>query len=211
MLDVNGAVYQIPGSLEIFCISYNKTLFEENGWTVPSSLSELLATVKQIRTDNPEITPISSSLMGGYPFIFAGVTSKDGFLSTTEGYQWEQNFWNGEGSFGEGFSEGLDVLAQLIDAGAFDGCEKYETVWTCEDEFIKRESAMNIQWAGAKALFSAAEKSGSTDEFGLLSFFGLNDNSFVVGHSATSFWSVNRKLGEKGNEEKLQNALEVME
>lgn len=210
MLDVNGSIYQIPGPLDTRCISYNKTMFQEYGWEVPNNFDELVELVKQIRIDAPEITPIASAGQAAYYFSIPAAISQAGFLSTSKGYEWEQAFFAGEVSAREGFEEGLAGTQRLIDAGAFDA-EKFAGQWNLETAMINREAAMNIQWAGINNLFVASENGSTEDEFGLMPFFGPNEGDKVIVFNSTGYWSINRRLGEPGNEKKLENALKVME
>ncbi len=210
MLDINGSIYQIPGPLDTRCISYNKTMFDEYGWKIPSNFAELVEVVKQIRKDAPDITPIASAGQPAYYFSIAAGIAQAGFLSTADGYTWEQAFFKGEASAREGFAEGLEGAKQLIDAKAFD-FEKCAGIWNCENLMVNREAAMNIQWSGINNLFTFSEQAGGTDEFGLLPFFGMSEGDKVIIFNSTGYWSINKKLGEKGNEKKLENALKVLE
>ncbi len=209
MVDIDGSIYQLPGPLEMRCVSYNKTLFEEYGWEMPNNFDELVELVKQIRKDAPDITPISSAGQVAYYFSIPGQMSQAGYLSTSDGYKWEQAFFKGEVSMREGFIEGLEGTKRLIEAGAFD-YEKYENEWTVDQYIVNREAAMNIQWAGVNALFTQIEESGSKDEFGLMPFYGVNESDKVIVYNSTGYWSINKKLGEKGNEKKLENAVKVL-
>ncbi len=211
VLNVDDHIYQIPAPLEVRCIIYNKTLFAENGWKIPANFNELLDVVKQIRKESPDITPIAMSLGGAaYPFLAAGTLSQCGFLSTIDGFKWEQDFMAGKASFADGFDEGLTIMEQLIDANAFD-TEPYVGKWNCNEQMIKREAAMEFHWANMLSFMQTITSDEVTDEFGFLPFYGLNDGDKLVGFSSSLTWSVNKKLADKGNEKKLENALRVME
>ncbi len=41
--EVDGTLYSLPTELETIVLYYNKTLFEANGWTVPTTMDELMA------------------------------------------------------------------------------------------------------------------------------------------------------------------------
>src|SRR5690606_24686559 len=45
---VDGELYSIPHELETLILYYNKTLFEENGWTPPTTMDELMALSEEI-------------------------------------------------------------------------------------------------------------------------------------------------------------------
>ncbi len=47
--DVDGALYLLPGTFSVFSMLYNKSLFEEKGWAVPTTNDELVALAKRIR------------------------------------------------------------------------------------------------------------------------------------------------------------------
>lgn len=211
LLNVDDKIYQIPAPLEVRCIIYNKTLFAEKGWKIPENFQELVALCKQIRAEEPGITPIATSLGGeGYPFLMVSILSQCGKLSTPEGLQWEKDFFAGEASIEEGMSEGLTMTEQLIDAGAFDP-EPYIGKWNCNEQMVKREAAMEFHWANMLSFMEAINQEGVTDEFGFLPFYGLNEGEKLVGFASSLTWSLNKKLGEEGNEKKLENALKVME
>ncbi len=210
LLNVDDAIYQISGPLELRCIVYNKTLFEENGWQVPKDFAGLLALVKQIREEAPEITPIANCLTGGYCFTTVSTLSQCNFLSTPEGYDWEQEFFKGNASVAEGLEEGLAMTEQLIDAGAFGG-EEYVGKWQSDEKLIKRECAMEFRWSGLTSLLEAIEEQQVTDEFGLLPFLGEKESDKLVSFGISGGWSINAKLADPGNEKKLENALRVME
>jgi raffinose/stachyose/melibiose transport system substrate-binding protein len=59
-----GAVYILPDSLETLVFWYNKTLFEEHGWQVPTTMAEFLALLQTIADAN--IVPIANGF-GDYP------------------------------------------------------------------------------------------------------------------------------------------------
>lgn len=46
--NVNGKLYSLPDQLETLILYYNKTLFEEHGWTPPTTIDELMALSEQI-------------------------------------------------------------------------------------------------------------------------------------------------------------------
>ncbi len=210
LLDVNGAIYQIPGPLELRCIAYNKTLFEENGWKIPQNFDEQIEVIKQIRADQPDISPMVCSMFPAYAFVLPATYAQAGFLSSPAGYDWEQEYFAGTASYGVGMDEGFTAVERLIEADAFE-VEEFVGKWNCNDAVINREAAMYIVWAGVGSFLDQIESSGCTDEYGLLPFYGQEDGESVIGYNASSLWSINRKLGEKGNEKKLENALKVME
>ncbi len=210
VMNVNGGIYQIPSNLEVRCVAYNKTLFAENGWEAPSNYDELISLIKQIRTDKPDITPIAMGALPIFNFNMISTMSQASYLITGDGQKWEESFFKGEGSIADGFADGFTMMEGLLDAGAFNfeaGTGKTQL----EDEMVNRKAAMYAVWVGTQDLLDAFDGKNTTDEIGLLPYFGLNGEDTIVGYRSTVMWSLNKNLAKKGNEKKLENALKVME
>ena len=56
---VDGKLYSIPNEQETLVLYYNKTLFEEKGWTPPKTMDELMALAETIKADG--IIPLAAS------------------------------------------------------------------------------------------------------------------------------------------------------
>ncbi len=216
----NNRVYQVPGPVSCRCVLYNKTLFEMYGWKAPTTFNELLALVKQIRTDAPDITPIAMPIPSeAYPFTLVTSLAQCGFLSTPEGAKWEEKYFKGDASVSEGFAEGFTMVEQLIDANAFDA-EKYVNLWhVISGDPCERKAAMTISLGGTQPVLPLLEKTAEkevygsycSDDFGVLPFFGLEDGQEGLSITLSTTWGLNKSLEKKGNEKKLENALKVME
>ncbi len=209
-MNVNGGIYQIPSNLEVRCTAYNKTLFKENGWAVPTNYNEMLSLVKQIRAEQPEITPIAMGALPIYTFNLVATMSQASSLITSEGQAWEQSFFAGEASIAEGFRDGLTMMEELIDAGAFNFKNSIGKTQV-EDQLVNREAAMYAIWIGTQDLLNAFDGKNTTDELGLIPYYGISGEDTIVGYRASIMWSLNKKLADKGNEKKLENALKVTE
>ncbi len=216
----NSRVYQVPGPVSCRCVLYNKTLFDMYGWKAPTTFNELLALVKQIRTDAPDITPIAMPIPSeAYPFTLVTSLAQCGFLSTPEGAKWEEKYFKGDASVSEGFAEGFTMVEQLIDANAFDA-EKYVNLWhVIAGDPCERKAAMTISLGGTQPVLPLLEKTAEkevygsycSDDFGVLPFFGLEDGQEGLSITLSTTWGLNKSLEKKGNEKKLENALKVME
>lgn len=212
---VDGQIYQLPGPVTARCIAYNKTLFEQNGWNVPQSFAELVELCKRIRRERDDISPIYMSLGGlGYGFTLVTTLSQAGYLATPDGEVWEKEFLAGNASIADGWGEGLTMVAELIDAGAFsDNMQKYVGVWdaqVCGMEFAEGNAAMFFVWGGQEALLTMFENN-TAYEYGLFPFYGIEDGQKMVATLPSVIWGLPKRLAEKGNEKKLENALRVLE
>ena len=57
---VDGKLYSVPMEVETLVLYYNKTLFEEKGWTPPTTIDELMALSEEIAAAAlfPSATPM---------------------------------------------------------------------------------------------------------------------------------------------------------
>lgn len=220
-LDVNGSIYQIPGPITVRYIMLNKTLFEEKGWKIPENFDELVDVCKQIHIEEPDISPMAVGAIAlGYTFSLVTSYAQMGYLDTAMGQKDMEDYLKGEASFGLAFSEGLDMMARLIDAGAF-LIERFNTDWEIPmEKMFNREAAMS--YVMSASLINAQAISGelagkeeygphNNDEFIALPMFGKNTGNKGVILGASSTWAISKQLEQKGNEKKLENALRVLE
>lgn len=207
----DGGIYILPTTMVLRTMAYNKTLFEEKGWEKPHNHQELVELIKQIRKES-DITPIAFSGRGtGYYFSYMTTLAQCGYLSTAQGKEWQERYMLGEASAEEGFGKGIALLQDLMDADAFD-MEKYLDDFDVDvaELFVKeRDAAMMVVWGGQNSLSKAVSE--STDEIELFPFFGEEDGTVLIGIAPTGYFALSKRLGEKGNEKKLENALRVME
>lgn len=207
--DVDGAIYLLPGPIMIRTMAYNKTLFEEKGWKVPTDHGELVALVKQIRAES-DLTPIAFGAKGlGYYFTTMTTYAQTACLADARWREWESGYLAGAVSCKEGFQPGIDMLQQLIDADAYD-IELDKDHWDggAMDRLIRREAAMIAIWGGQSAFVDKI--ADCTDEFALFPFYNENGEPFL-GTNVSFHTGLAKRLGEPGNEEKLKHALKVLE
>lgn len=209
LFDVEGGIYLMPGPIQLRTMVYNRTLFEENGWKVPENHDELVAVVRQIREES-SVTPIAfhTATLGFY-FTSMTTLAQAGYLSTEEGIEKEQAYLEGKASSAEIFDCGIRPLQELIDANAYDisGTENLSSREIYEG-FVNRDAAMIAVWGTQGEFLNAIVE--SEDEFGNLPFYG-EDGESVVGINITGYFGLSKRLAEKGNEKKLENALRVMD
>ena len=207
--DVGGAVYLVPANYSIICMLYNKTLFEEHGWKVPTTHAELVALVKQIREEEPELIPIThpGSMAGTY-WRLIGEIAQCGFLGTQDGVLWQEKFVAGEASFEEGFGDTISKLQALIDAGAFDIADQEAKNNDVTDKLLHRKAAMSFTIGGFPYLVTNLKS--CEDEIGGIPYLGDTPEQQFLNVSVNNV-GISKKLSEPGNEKKLEAVLKVME
>ncbi len=207
--DVDGAVYSLPANYSIICMLYNKTLFEEHGWKVPTTHSELVSLCRQIREEEPGLIPIThSGSMAGTYWRLIGEIAQCGFLGTQDGMLWQEKFVAGEASFEEGFGDTISKLQELIDAGAFDIADKEAKNNDVTDNLLNRKAAMSFTIGGFPYLVTNLKD--CQDEIGGIPYLGDTPEQQFLNVSVNNI-GISKKLSEPGNEKKLEAALKVME
>ena len=207
--DMDGAVYTVPANYSIICMLYNKTLFSEHGWKVPTTHDELVALCRQIREEEPDLIPIThpGSMPGTY-WRLIGEIAQCGFLGTQDGILWQEKYVAGDASFEEGFGDTISKLQALIDAGAFDVADQEAKNNDVTDNLLHRRAAMSFMIGGFPYLVTNLKE--CKDEIGGIPYLGDTPEQQFLNVSVNHV-GISKKLSEPGNEKKLEAALKVME
>ncbi len=141
---VDGKLYSFPNEYETLVLYYNKTLFEEKGWTPPNTMDELLALAEQIAADgiipfghgNSEWRPANEWFVGEMLNQVAGPQTV--YEALTGKRPWTDPL----------FVEAIDILTTMQQNGWFmGGLDRYYTATF--DEFRgalgSGEAAMGIE------------------------------------------------------------------
>lgn len=209
-MNIDGKIYLLEGPSSARGIAYNKTLFAEKGWEVPTSHEEFIALLKQIRAEEKEMMPIAiPGKYSGTYFTLMSELSHCDFLQTPAGAAWQKEFAAGTASSKEGFQTGLALLQDWLDAGAFDPRQSDASDGDDYELLASRGSAMAYVMGKQSYLVEAIE--GSEDEFGMFPFYGSGADSEFCATTYGVKFGLNKRLGEPGNEKKLEAALTLLE
>lgn len=204
---LDGAVYMIPTSSAIIGLYYNKTMFAEHGWEVPQNFEELKALTEVIREAG--IDPVAAQFkLPGNGFFDLFTMAKTGFLSTPEGRRWEQDFKNGDAT-AAGLSTAVEALQELIDCGFLDPEDTTRSTSETTNYFYDRGAAMYLN-AGTIPRYTQNED-GTGDVYGIMPFYGPGKDDMVLIQQPQRYVGLSKELAEPGNEQKLEDALRVME
>lgn len=207
--DVDGALYMLPGTYSVFSMLYNKSLFEEKGWTVPTTNDEFTALCRQIREETDIIPVTHCGFAVGTYWRMLGALAQSGFLCTPEGAEWTKAFRGGEASFETGFGDALRMMRDWKDAGVLDASDAESTNNDVYVKLMNREAAMAYA-VGGLANLSKVIADGE-DEIGAFPFLGEDRDSGLLTMSMNFNFGLNKALEDSGNEQKLEKALDVME
>ena len=204
---LNGAVYMLPLGYNALGITYNKTLLDANGWTLPTNLSELEALKQQV--ENAGYIFCRNQLQyPGYGFQYLCNILDTGFLSSIDGIQWQNAFISGEANVEDTqeMMEDLQLLDRWKNIGMLNG-----------DGTPDSDNATKKQMVEGNTLFlvgnsnDLSAENDTQDQFCLMPYLSEDGKHNVFILNVSRFVGLNKSLGEKGNEKKLEDALKVMD
>ena len=203
----NGGVYMLPLAYNALGITYNKTLLEKNGWTLPTNLSEM----EELKTEVEDAGYTFCANMLQFPgsgFQYLFNIASTGFLSSTEGLAWQNKFLKGEATVSDTpeIEESFRLIQRWRDIGILNGNgtpdndpQTRETVAEGNTLFLLGYSGdFTVEWE-------------LDDKYELMPYLSEDGNHNVFFPNVSRYVGLNKQLGEKGNEKKLEDALKVME
>ena len=202
----NGSIYLLPLYYSCIGITYNKTLLEKNGWELPNSLEELEALAPKVEEAGYQLA-LDQIQFPGYGFQYLFNILSTGYVNTIEGRKWQNSFLAGETTFeaNEDLMNDLEILDRWRAVGMlnFDGDPDSDT-----NTRARMAEGNTLFMVGNVANFT---KEDSSDEFGFMPFLsaGGMDNTYIA--NVTKYVGLNKHLQDEGNEQKLEDALHVME
>lgn len=202
-----GGVYMLPLGYNALGITYNKTLLEKMGWTLPTNLSEFAA-LKEKCEEAGIIFCRDQLQYPGYGFQYLCNILDTGFLSTVEGLNWQNKFIKGEATV-SGTPEMMEALRLL---------EKWREYGILNGEGTpESDNSTKDQMAEGNTLFLVGNsndlnvQTDATDTFRLMPYLSESGDQNVFILNVSRYVGLNKKLGEKGNEKKLEDVLKVMD
>lgn len=204
--DSKGAIYLLPTYYDCIGITYNKTLLEKNGWTLPTSLSELEELAPKVKEAGYNLC-LDEIQLPGYGFQYLCNILDTGWLNTPDGRAWQTAFLKGDATL-SGTPEmltSMNILQKWRDLGMLNGNGDPKSD---NDTRLKMAEGNTLFLLGSSNVFTAEE---TTDEFGLMPFLSEDGtrNTFVL--NVNRYIGLNKHLEEPGSEQKLEDALHVME
>lgn len=210
-VEIEGKVYLLPCNYDLLGIVYNKTLFEEHGWAVPDSFEELKELAPQIEAAGVNLS-ITNDTAVGYDFQYLCNLADTLGLADIDGVQWQKEFLKGKATAEEGFGEALDYMQEWVNLGMLVTQEqaekKYGYTGTEPFEFFAEG---NTAFYMGNLMRQSQNADGSGDQFALMPYLSKDGTNNKVITTVGGYWGINKELEEPGNEQKLEDALHVME
>lgn len=202
----NGAIYLLPTYYDCFGITYNKTLLEKNGWALPNSLKELEELAPKVKAAGYQLC-LDQLKLPGYGFQYFCNIMDTAYLNTPDGRKWQQDYLNGTANISNtpALAEQMKTLERWRDLGMLNGNGSAEND---NDTRLMMAEGNTLFMLGSVNVFT---KEQTTDEFGLMPYLSEDgtQNAFIL--NVSRYFGLNKHLEDKGNEQKLEDALHVME
>lgn len=202
----NGSVYLLPLYYACFGIGYNKDILQENGWELPQSLAELRELAPKVEEAGYQLA-LDNIALPGFGFQYLCNILDTTYLNTLEGRRWQSAYLTGEANASDNaeLMSALSVLDEWRDLGMLNGNGD-----TADDAGTVRKVAEGntLFWLCSKLELP----DGSTPEnFGWMPYLSEDGsgNTFIL--NVNRYVGLNKHLQDPGNEQKLQDALHVME
>lgn len=210
MLDQNsidGQLFYLPGPSQVRGLVYNKTLFEENGWNVPTdfdSFVELCHTIEESGIRSLQLGLKNSEVLDT---AFVGFSYESSF-SKPKNAQWIEEYNQGNGNFNDNFQEALETFQILIDEGILKASD-FDVDYSKREEMIfTRKTAMTEDSILLARMGFAYN--GNTDEFALMPFFNRNGDDWSRLYAVCHI-GLNKHLLERDNKEKHDLVMKIVD
>lgn len=201
-----GAVYMLPLGYNALGITYNKTLLEKNGWTLPTNLTELEELKTKVE-DAGYTFCLDQLQYPGFGFQYMCNILDTGFLSTLDGMKWQNDFISGKAKISDTpkMMEAMQLLERWRELGMLNG---NGTDSDSETKAIVLEGNTLFLLGNSNDLTAESE---NDDVYRLMPYLSEDGNQNVFILNVSRYVGLNKSLGEKGNEQKLEDALHVMD
>ncbi len=202
----DGAIYMLPTYYDCIGITYNKTLLEENGWELPTSFRELEELAPKVEEAGYQLC-LNQTEYPGYGFQYVCNILDTVYFNTVEGRIWQKKFLAGEATAADTpeMMESLKTLEKWRDLGMLNGNGNATSDWDTQSSMAEGNTLFML---GNANDFSDMD---TEDEFGLMPYLSADGTQNVYILNLSRFLGLNKQLQEKGNEQKLEDALHVME
>lgn len=202
----DGHIYMLPLYYSVLGITYNKTLLDEHGWTLPTSFAELEELAPKVEAAGCDLA-LNQGVLPGYGFQYFCNVMDTSYLNTLEGRKWQNDFLDGTATV-KGTPALMEALSTL---------EKWKEIGMLDSNIgALGDAEVKAKMAEGNTLFMLDStnnftKEESDDEFGLMPYLSEDgtQNSFIL--NVSRYVGLNKQLEAEESEQKLEDALHVME
>ena len=204
--NVDGNIYLLPSNYSAIGFYYNKTILDKYGWELPKNFEELKEL--SVKIEEAGLNTCCARMdLEGFIFSYLFGLGNTFYFNTEEGAAWKNNFLEGKVDAVGNLEPVLSYFKEWVDAGFISKDDiRMKGV---SDSFLLGETVfMLCQGLSASSL----EIDGvGTMEYGILPWLSPSGESNMIVSNVSRYYGLNKKLEEKGQEKRLENALCLME
>jgi raffinose/stachyose/melibiose transport system substrate-binding protein len=208
---VDGSVYLLPFDYSVSGILCNKSLLERAGLEIPTSLEQLVnETIPALEAQGISVSECLLDLPGSaFQYFFNGSSPET--MNTASGREWRASFIDTESDTwatgSEKMQESVDYFQRLIDCGLIKNNANSSDYSAVLNTFMEGNTAFLV---GTVKRFTQNED-GTGDQYVLMPWLSEDGSNNTYITSPSRFYGINKELAESGNEQKLEDALHVLE
>lgn len=203
----DGAIYMLPLYYSCHGITYNKTLLDKNGWKLPTSLKEVEELAPKVKKAGYNLC-LDMYQYPGYGFQYLCNILDTGYLSTIDGLQWQADFLAGKTNVKNtsDMLKNMKLLERWRDIGMLNDLGDPESDDATKQKMLEGNTLFLV--GSSNDLYTDDEEH---DEFKLMPYLSEDGKQNVFILNVNRYVGLNKHLADKGNEQKLEDALHVME
>ena len=200
----NGAIYLLPTFFSCLGITYNQTLLDEHGWTLPTTFAELRELAPKVKAAGCRLA-LNQIALPGYGFQYLCNIMDTDFLNTLDGRRWQSDFLDGTATAAgsEGMRQAFSVVEEWRELGMLNG----EGSWYDNNETKRMMAEGNTLFMLGSTNNITTED--SDDEFRLMPYLSEDGTKNTIIMQVSRYIGLNKAL--EKDPQKLADALHVME
>ncbi len=208
---IDGGVYLLPFDYKITGITCNKSLLERNNIAIPTSFTELCeVTIPALNEAGINLCYTLCDLPGTTFQYFFSIASAM-YMNTTSGRAWRESFTDtSTDTYASGdanLTACIDYVGKWIDCGMLNTDLGRDSSATLEAKFKEGNTAFYI----GSIVATTQSDDGTGDQYCLIPFLSEDGTTNTYITSPNRFYGLNKDLEKEGNEQKLEDALKVLE
>ncbi len=205
---IDGKLYYLPGPSDALGIIYDKTLFKEKGWEIPSSYDGFIALCSRIKAAGIKPVQATAKYVRQPQFIFT-FFSYDECFGGVDNYNWIEDYQRGAVKMSGRLEPAFRRFKELKAAGIIEPEDfEMEPGGRSRLMYEKHACAMVFETQMAKIY---AKNAGSDHEYGMMPVWcGNGPDSDHLLSLPNYYIGVNAGLAAKGSGEKLKKVLAVL-
>ena len=200
----DGAIYLLPTFFTCLGITYNQTLLDEHGWTLPTTFAELRELAPKVKAAGCRLA-LNQVALPGYGFQYLCNIMDTGFLNTLDGRKWQNDFLDGKATAED--SAGMRQAFALVEEWRQLGMLNGEGSWYDNNETKRMMAEGNTLFMLGSTNNITAED--SDDEFRLMPYLSEDGTKNTIIMQVSRYIGLNKAL--ERDPQKLTDALHVME